>query len=152
MWDRSSWFARKRSSFFPFFFYFWSEINIQTSDWRCKLSSEYSWISLSFWPDKRSSTPLLPHYGNPFGINQGLYHYFERSTQKLSNCMQGSVEMEVSASKLHVSLVKKCQNMIEEKSGARICCPEDSNCVLIRGSLEKAYFASEMLTVCITET
>lgn len=57
--------------------------------------------------------------------------------------------MEIGASNLHINLVRNCTEFLEEKTGARICCPVDSNCVLVRGSLEEAYYANEMLTVCI---
>lgn len=57
--------------------------------------------------------------------------------------------MEIGVSKFHVSLVRNFTEFIENKTGARICCPVESNCVLVRGSLEETYFASEMLTVCI---
>ena len=59
--------------------------------------------------------------------------------------------MVIWASHLHVDLVRNCMDFIEEKSGARICCPPDNNSVLVRGSLETSYLASEMLTVCLPE-
>lgn len=56
--------------------------------------------------------------------------------------------MDLGSSFLHRRLVRNCTQLIEEKSGARICCPVDGNSVLVRGSLESAYFASEMIAVC----
>lgn len=57
--------------------------------------------------------------------------------------------MELAGSKLYVNLVRSCIKFLEKKTKARICCPTDGNCVLVRGSLEEVYFASETLTVCI---
>ncbi|XP_046452497.1 uncharacterized protein LOC124200214 isoform X3 [Daphnia pulex] len=57
-----------------------------------------------------------------------------------------SVEMEINSSCLHISLVRNCIPLIEKKSGARICCPVNGSLVLVRGSLEATYFASEMIT------
>ncbi|XP_046643069.1 uncharacterized protein LOC124328354 isoform X2 [Daphnia pulicaria] len=57
-----------------------------------------------------------------------------------------SVEMEINSSCLHIGLVRNCIPLIEKKSGARICCPVNGSLVLVRGSLEATYFASEIIT------
>lgn len=62
--------------------------------------------------------------------------------------IQESIEMDIGSSSLHVTLVRSCAQLIELKSGARLCCPADGNSVLVRGSLEASYFASEMIAVC----
>jgi hypothetical protein len=55
--------------------------------------------------------------------------------------------MEINSSCLHIGLVRNCIPLIEKKSGARICCPVNGSLVLVRGSLEATYFASEIITV-----
>lgn len=55
--------------------------------------------------------------------------------------------MEIAVSDLHLKVIRNCLRLIEDKSGARLCCPTDSNLVLLRGSLETTYIASEMLAV-----
>lgn len=62
--------------------------------------------------------------------------------------IQESVEMAIRVSDLHMSLIRNCIPLVENNSGARVRCPTESNLVLLRGSLETTYFASEMLAVC----
>lgn len=76
-----------------------------------------------------------------FELLREAVHHFCHIVQTPSE----SVEMDLGSSSLHRRLVRNCTQLIEEKSGARICCPVDGNSVLVRGSLESAYFASEMI-------
>ncbi|KAI9564284.1 hypothetical protein GHT06_008022 [Daphnia sinensis] len=73
-------------------------------------------------------------------LREAVYHFCH-----IVQTPSESVEMDLRSSSLHVSLVRKCTQLIEKKSGARICCPADGNSVLVRGSLEAAHLASEMI-------
>ncbi|XP_057371069.1 uncharacterized protein LOC130692028 [Daphnia carinata] len=73
-------------------------------------------------------------------LREAVYHFCH-----IVQTPSESVEMDLGSSSLHVSLVRNCTQLIEKKSGARICCPADGNSVLVRGSLETAYFASEII-------
>lgn len=57
--------------------------------------------------------------------------------------------MEIAASDFHVSLIQFSTQFLEEKSGARICCPEYSNLILVRGSFSDVFHACEIITVRI---
>ncbi|XP_046643068.1 uncharacterized protein LOC124328354 isoform X1 [Daphnia pulicaria] len=111
---------------------------------------------------------LVAHFSSTFGVKlvfnlveedacyqvniRGHHYRFEFLKEAVSHFCHlvqtpsESVEMEINSSCLHIGLVRNCIPLIEKKSGARICCPVNGSLVLVRGSLEATYFASEIIT------
>ena len=66
--------------------------------------------------------------------------------------LQESVEMEMVLSEKHIQLVHRHKELLSTQSRTRICFPHDKEeLLLIRGSLEDVYFASDLITVGLLE-